>query len=136
MNRVLKITRVLTLPCQSLANFSRLSDLKVSCTIQEEAVISCSIGRATLDITTDKIDGDTAYKATLVMNWCPDELPKRRMAYLCELTDGSHLLLGTPNSPYPVAEAGEKHTRLGDRQTPTREVTVTWTDRFPPSEIV
>ena len=136
MNRPLKIAQVLTIPCDALDNFIRITDQKVSCRIDESYLTPCSLGKATLDISTETVDGNTAYKATLVMNWCLSDLPKRRMAYFCKQTDGTFLVLGTPLSPFPLAAWNDKRTRQSDRQSSSREVTVTWTDRFPPSELV
>lgn len=131
MNTLRSIIAIDRIPVNSITGFIRVgsSEVRVGNDIPWESISIRVPARLTVS---DKIeDGVRLHTAQLVFHACDWEGGSGRWAYRCHMADGSSILIGTPERPYPVTTSTENHP---DNMTDSQldEVAVSWTS---PDEI-
>jgi len=111
----------------------------------ELPIVSFGTARPTLEVSSEYTDGLLVFTSTLKADICTNSTtggdihlrktqllnPHAKLAYALTLTDGSHLLLGNTEQPFPVQALSSIHpASAGDEQF--HRLTVTHKVDFPP----
>lgn len=134
--RLNNIIRISSVPSASLSGYLRLGETEA--TFNADAPFRALSGiryPSQLTVSDKREDGAAVFTAKLVFLACGDWMEDaRRLAFLCETSDGDKYLIGTGESPYPVITQQQVHPdNYSDSQL--TEVTVTWLSAHIPPKI-
>lgn len=136
MNQNFKISRVYPIAPSFLSSLVRLSIDNCLFTPPSGLTPIDPCQGATLNVKSELEDGFELYTSTLTFLTTRAYAPVRGQCYLCELTDGTRMIVGCALPPFPVSTYEDKHGRPGDRTSKLREVTVVWKAPMPALEVV
>ncbi len=136
MNQNFKISRVYPCTLSDLTSLIRLTDTTCMVSLPNTLIPVEPCQGATLNVKSEREDRVLLYTSTLSFLTTRDRTPASNQCYVCELTDGSRLVIGNSIAPYPVSTYEDKHGRPGDRTSKLREVTVVWKAPMPALEVI
>ena len=136
MMKNLKVSRVFPCLASQLTSLVRVSDDTCTLTIPQGLTAIEPCQGATLQVKSDREDRLTVYTTTLSFITTRAHAPARNQCYICELTDGTMVVIGNLIAPYPASTYEDKHGHPGDRTSKLREVTAVWKATMPALEVV